>query len=76
MGERCVFDLTGLTPKEVAIIHRKVEFTAEQMEVLEYLRKGELNDDGIMLRMCINRNKYYIIKHKVFDKILKAAAQS
>lgn len=76
MGERCVFDLTGLTPKEVAIIHSKVEFTAEQMEVLEYLRKGELNDDGIMLRMCINRNKYYGIKHKVFDKILKAAVQS
>lgn len=71
-----MFDLTGLTPKEVAIIHSKVEFTAEQMEVLEYLRKGELNDDGIMLRMCINRNKYYSIKHKLFDKILKAAAQS
>lgn len=71
-----MFDLTGLTPKEVAIIHSKVEFTAEQMEVLEYLRKGELNDDGIMLKMCMNRNKYYYVKHKVFDKILKAAVQS
>ena len=76
MGERRVFDLTGLTPTDVAAIHSKVEFTAEQLVVLEYLRKGELNDDGIMLRMCLNRNKYYAIKHKVFDKIIKAAVQS
>lgn len=76
MGERCVFDLTELTPKDVAVLHSKVDFTAEQLEVLEYLRKGDLNDDGIMFKMCLNRNKYYSIKHKVFDKIIKAAVQS
>ena len=76
MGERGVFDLTGLTPKDVAVLHSKVDFTAEQLEVLEYLRKGDLNDDGIMFKMCLSRNKYYAIKHKVFDKIIKAAVQS
>lgn len=71
-----MFDLTDLTTKDIAVLHSKVEFTAEQLEMLEYLRRGELSDDGIMLRMCLSRNRYYAMKHKIFDKIIKAAVQS
>lgn len=69
-------DLSWLSQKDLAVLKKKVTFTDEEAEMLEYLRKGNLNDDGIMLKMCLSRNKFYKIKGKIEDKIIKAAVQS
>lgn len=69
-------DLSWLTNKDVSVLTTKVNLTDEELEMLEYLRKGRLTDDGIMLKMCLSRNKFYKIKGKIEDKIIKAAVQS
>lgn len=69
-------DLTWLTPKDVKVLKEKVNLTDDETEMLEYLRKGRYNDDGIMLEMCLGRKKYYKIKGDLEDKIILAAVRS
>lgn len=69
-------DLSWLSQKDLAVLKAKVTFTSEEAEILELLRKGDLNDEGIMLRLCLSRNKFYKIKRRIEDKIIKAAVQS
>lgn len=71
-----MFDLSFLTAKDVAVLEEKAELTDEQKIILEYLRKNDLTDEGIMLKLCLSRNKYYKIKEKLFEKIIRAAVQS
>ena len=76
MGDWRVGDLSWLTAKDIKVLNEKVTLTDDEAEMLEYLRRGNLTDDGIMLKMCLSRNKYYKIKGKIEDKIIKAAVQS
>lgn len=69
-------DLTFLTPRDVKILHEKADFTADQLAILEYLRKGNLSDDGIMLELKMSRSKYYAVKNSLFIKIVRLAVQS
>lgn len=69
-------DLTFLTLKDVKILHEKADFTADQLAILEHLRKGNLSDDGIMMELKTSRSKYYDVKNSLFIKIVHLAIQS
>ena len=69
-------DFTWLTKKDVEVLNEKVNLTDEESEMLEHLRRGRLNDDGIMLEMHLGRTKYYKTKGQIENKILVAAARS
>lgn len=71
-----MFDLSFLTKKDIEVLEAKAELTDEQRIILEHLRKGDLTDEGIMLELRLNRNKYYKIKEKLFEKIIRTAVQS
>lgn len=71
-----MFDLSFLTAKDISILNEKAELTDEQKIILEHLRKNDLTDEGIMLELSLSRNKYYKIKEKLFEKIIRTAVQS
>lgn len=71
-----MIDLSFLTPRDVKTLHEKVDFTRDQMAILEHLRKGDLSDDGIMTELKMSRSKYYAVKNSLFIKIIHAAVQS
>ena len=71
-----MFDLSFLTKKDIEVLNEKAELTEEQKIILEHLRRNDLTDDGIMLELRLSRNKYYKIKEKLFEKIIRTAAQS
>lgn len=71
-----MFDLSFLTKKDIEVLNEKAELTEEQKIILEHLRRNDLTDDGIMLELRLSRNKYYKIKGKLFEKIIRTAVQS
>lgn len=71
-----MFDLSFLTKKDIEVLNEKAELTEEQKIILEHLRRNDLTDDGIMLELRLSRNKYYKIKEKLFEKIIRTAVQS
>lgn len=71
-----MFDLSFLTKKDIEVLREKAELSEEQWAILEHLRRNDLTDEGIMLELCLSRNKYYRIKEKLFEKIIRTAVQS
>lgn len=71
-----MFDLSFLTKKDIEVLNEKAELTEEQKIILEHLRKNDLSDDGIMMELRLSRNKYYKMKEKLFEKIIRTAVQS
>lgn len=71
-----MIDLSFLTPRDVKILHEKADFTADQLAILEHLRKNDLTDEGIMLELGLSRNKYYKTKNDLISKIIRLAVQS
>lgn len=69
-------NLTFLTPRDVKILHKKADFTEDQLTILEHLRKGNLSDDGIRMELKMSRSKYYDTKNSLFIKIVRLAVQS
>ena len=69
-------DLSFLTKKDIEILDEKADFTDEQRVILEHLRKNDLSDEGIMLKLRLSRNKYYKIKENLIQKIIRTAVQS
>lgn len=71
-----MIDLSFLTPRDVKTLHEKVDFTRDQLAILEHLRKSDLSDEGIMTELKMSRSKYYAVKNSLFIKIIHAAVQS
>lgn len=69
-------DLTWLTDKDIEVLYSKVRLTNDEKMLLHHLRKGRYNDTGIMMEMCICRNKFYDLKASLKRKIIEAAVQS
>lgn len=69
-------DLSWLTDKDIEVLCSKVRLTNDEKTLLNHLRKGRYNDAGIMMEMCISRNKFYELKASLKRNIIEAAVQS
>lgn len=59
---------------DVDKIVQEAHFTDEQLKVFLELCRGTHNDVGIYTLLCISQTKYYILKKKVQDKVLRVLA--
>ena len=69
-------DLSFLTNQDLKILYEKADFSDEQIIILKYLQRQDMNDDGIMLQLGLSRNKYYKIKTNLINKIIRIAVQN
>lgn len=69
-------DLSWLTDKDVEVLYNKVKLTNDEKTLLNHMIKGRYNDAGIMMEMCISRNKFYELKASLKRRIIEAAVQS
>lgn len=46
-------------------------FTEDQRKVFDFLNSDKYTDEGIMLKLNLSRKRYYEIKKKVINKIVR-----
>lgn len=71
-----MINLSFLTNNDVEKLTKNIGFTEDEKFILEHLVKDDLNDDGIMLRLHMHRNKYYDTKMRTLYKIIRYAADT
>lgn len=63
-------DLSFLTNAQMEKIKQLNTFTADELYIIEHLRKQDKTDLGIRLELGLNKNKYYDIKVRLEQKLI------
>lgn len=71
-----MLDLSFLSQRDIAVLDKKTGFTEDEKIILNHLARNDMTDDGIMLELSINRNRFYKIKTNLINKIIREAIQS
>jgi len=59
---------------DIEKVKADANFTPEQMQVFNELCRGERTDVGIYTKLCMSQSKYYSVKKKVINKIIRILA--
>ena len=71
-----MLDLSFLSQRDIAALDKKIGFTEDEKIIINHLARNDMTDDGIMLELSINRNRFYKIKTNLINKIIREAIQS
>lgn len=71
-----MLDLSFLSQRDIATLDKKIGFTEDEKIIINHLAQNDMTDDGIMLELSINRNRFYKIKTNLINKIIREAIQS
>lgn len=68
-----MIDFSFLTKNDVDRLNDKLDLSDDELYILTELRKQNLNDEGIMYQMNLSRNKFYKIKTRLIEKMIRLA---
>lgn len=68
-----MIDFSFLSKQDVDRLNDKLDLSDDEIFILTELRKQNLNDEGIMYQMNLSRNKFYKIKTRLIEKMIRLA---
>ena len=63
--------VSNLTKRELETAISEANLTPLQTRLVLLLNREELNDEGIMMELCVSRKRYYAEKAAALAKIFK-----